>query len=53
MRACSTVAAATPGRNTAAIVCGDRLVLQLHDFEVEHHHGRIGDPDASRLATAC
>jgi catechol 2,3-dioxygenase-like lactoylglutathione lyase family enzyme len=24
-----------------------RLVLQLHRFEVEHHHGRIGDP-ASR-----
>ena len=23
------------------------LVLQLHRFEVEHHHGRIGDP-ASR-----
>jgi predicted enzyme related to lactoylglutathione lyase len=21
------------------------LVLQLHQFEVEHHHGRIGDPD--------
>jgi catechol 2,3-dioxygenase-like lactoylglutathione lyase family enzyme len=20
------------------------LVLQLHQFEVEHHHGRIGDP---------
>jgi len=23
---------------------GDTLVLQLHAFEVEHHHGRIGDP---------
>ena len=22
------------------------LVLQLHSFEVEHHHGRIGDPAA-------
>jgi hypothetical protein len=22
------------------------LVLQLHRFEVEHHHGRIGDPSA-------
>ena len=20
------------------------LVLQLHSFEIEHHHGRIGDP---------
>ena len=24
-----------------------RLILQLHDWEVEHHHGRIGDPDLS------
>jgi catechol 2,3-dioxygenase-like lactoylglutathione lyase family enzyme len=23
-----------------------RLVLQLHAFAVEHHHGRIGDPAA-------
>jgi catechol 2,3-dioxygenase-like lactoylglutathione lyase family enzyme len=23
---------------------GDTLVLQLHSFDVEHHHGRIGDP---------
>jgi catechol 2,3-dioxygenase-like lactoylglutathione lyase family enzyme len=23
---------------------GDELVLQLHAFEVEHHHGRIADP---------
>ena len=22
-----------------------RLALQLHDWEVEHHHGRIGDPN--------
>ena len=22
------------------------LILQLHSFEVEHHHGPIGDPDA-------
>jgi extradiol dioxygenase family protein len=22
-----------------------RLVLQLHDWEVEHHHGRLGDAD--------
>lgn len=21
------------------------LVMQLHHFEIEHHHGRIGDPD--------
>jgi catechol 2,3-dioxygenase-like lactoylglutathione lyase family enzyme len=23
---------------------GGHLVLQLHRFDVEHHHGRIGDP---------
>ncbi len=23
----------------------DVLILQLHDFTVEHHHGRIGNPD--------
>ncbi|MEO8272066.1 MAG: hypothetical protein ABI557_20315, partial [Aureliella sp.] len=22
---------------------GERLVLQLHQWEVEHHHGRLGD----------
>ncbi len=22
-----------------------RLILQLHDWDVEHHHGRLGDPD--------
>jgi catechol 2,3-dioxygenase-like lactoylglutathione lyase family enzyme len=26
------------------LVAGGRLVLQLHRFEVEHHHGPIGDP---------
>lgn len=24
---------------------GETLVMQLHRFEVEHHHGPIGDPD--------
>jgi catechol 2,3-dioxygenase-like lactoylglutathione lyase family enzyme len=33
------------GPEYGRIVCGGRLVLQLHDFDVEHHHGRIGDPD--------
>ncbi len=23
---------------------GDRLVLQLHQWKVEHHHGPLGDP---------
>jgi catechol 2,3-dioxygenase-like lactoylglutathione lyase family enzyme len=27
------------------LVHGSRLVLQLHNFEVEHDHGRIGNPD--------
>jgi catechol 2,3-dioxygenase-like lactoylglutathione lyase family enzyme len=28
------------------LVMGDHLVLQLHRWEVEHHHGPIGDPTA-------
>lgn len=28
------------------LTAGDELVLQLHDWGVEHHHGAIGDPDA-------
>jgi catechol 2,3-dioxygenase-like lactoylglutathione lyase family enzyme len=27
------------------LVFNGNLVMQLHSFEVEHHHGRIGDPD--------
>jgi hypothetical protein len=27
------------------LVSNGALVLQLHSFEVEHDHGRIGDPD--------
>ncbi len=27
------------------LLAGDTLVLQLHHWETEHHHGRIGDPD--------
>jgi predicted enzyme related to lactoylglutathione lyase len=27
------------------LVANGALILQLHSFEVEHHHGRIGDPD--------
>jgi catechol 2,3-dioxygenase-like lactoylglutathione lyase family enzyme len=26
------------------LVAKDTLILQLHRFEVEHHHGPIGDP---------
>ena len=28
------------------LVHDDRLILQLHQWEVEHHHGPIGNPDA-------
>jgi catechol 2,3-dioxygenase-like lactoylglutathione lyase family enzyme len=27
------------------LVSGDELILQLHRFDVEHHHGQIGNPD--------
>jgi catechol 2,3-dioxygenase-like lactoylglutathione lyase family enzyme len=27
------------------LVVGDKIVLQLHSFEVEHGHGRIGNPE--------
>jgi len=25
---------------------GDELILQLHDWDVDHDHGNLGDPDA-------
>src|SRR5207247_2658559 len=33
------------GREYERLVSGDRLILQLHRWDVEHHHGRIGDPN--------
>jgi catechol 2,3-dioxygenase-like lactoylglutathione lyase family enzyme len=33
------------GPNYERLVVGGQLVLQLHHWEVEDHHGRIGDPD--------
>jgi catechol 2,3-dioxygenase-like lactoylglutathione lyase family enzyme len=33
------------GAEYERLVHDGRLVLQLHSFGVEHHHGRIGDPD--------
>ncbi len=34
------------GREYERLVDRDgKLIMQLHHFEVEHHHGRIGDPD--------
>jgi catechol 2,3-dioxygenase-like lactoylglutathione lyase family enzyme len=33
------------GPNYERLVSHDRLVLQLHRWDVEHHHGPIGDPE--------
>lgn len=33
------------GTEYERLVANGELVLQLHRFEVEHHHGPIGDPD--------
>ena len=33
------------GKEYERLVSGGELVMQLHHFEVDHHHGRIGDPD--------
>jgi hypothetical protein len=32
------------GREYERLMHGDRLVLQLHSFEVDHHHVPIGNP---------
>lgn len=32
------------GREYERLVSDTALILQLHDFETAHHHGRIGDP---------
>ena len=36
--------AATVARSTERLVQDDRLLLQLHRWDVEHDHGPIGDP---------
>ena len=33
------------GAEYERLVSNDALILQLHSFEVEHHHGPIGDLD--------
>jgi catechol 2,3-dioxygenase-like lactoylglutathione lyase family enzyme len=33
------------GPHYERLVVNNALILQLHHFDVEHHHGRIGDPD--------
>jgi catechol 2,3-dioxygenase-like lactoylglutathione lyase family enzyme len=32
------------GAEYERLVANDSLILQLHSFKVEHHHGPIGDP---------
>ena len=32
------------GPEYGRVFCGDRLVLQLHAFDIDHHHAPIGDP---------
>jgi catechol 2,3-dioxygenase-like lactoylglutathione lyase family enzyme len=32
------------GSHYERLVADGKLILQLHDWYVEHHHGRIGDP---------
>jgi hypothetical protein len=34
------------GTEYERLVSGDELVLQLHSWIVEHHHGPIGDPSS-------
>jgi catechol 2,3-dioxygenase-like lactoylglutathione lyase family enzyme len=33
------------GTEYEQLVANGEIVLQLHSFAVEHHHGRIGNPD--------
>jgi len=33
------------GKEYERLVSNGILVMQLHHFEVDHHHGRIGDPN--------
>ena len=32
------------GKEYERLVDGDRLIPQLHDLDIDHHHGTIGDP---------
>ena len=32
------------GRDYERLYAGETLILQLHRFDVDHHHGPIGDP---------
>jgi catechol 2,3-dioxygenase-like lactoylglutathione lyase family enzyme len=33
------------GKEYDRLVFNDVLVMQLHSFKVDHHHGQIGDPE--------
>jgi extradiol dioxygenase family protein len=33
------------GREYERLVANGKLVLQLHRWDIEHHHGPLGDPD--------
>jgi catechol 2,3-dioxygenase-like lactoylglutathione lyase family enzyme len=37
------LASAHGGREYERLEVGGRLIMQLHSFDVEHHHGPIGD----------
>jgi catechol 2,3-dioxygenase-like lactoylglutathione lyase family enzyme len=34
------------GAEYERLIHDDKLVMQLHRFDVEHHHGRLGDPSS-------
>lgn len=36
------------GRSYERLVVGDRLIMQLHAWDVDHHHGHMGDPNVPR-----
>jgi hypothetical protein len=40
------------GAEYERLVSNGVLILQLHSFDVEHHHGAIGNPDIPPMATA-
>ena len=36
------------GREYERLVVGERLIMQLHAWDVDHHHGHMGDPNVAR-----
>ena len=41
------------GPNYERLVYSGKLVMQLHRWEVEHHHGPIGDPNDMPPGMGC